>query len=416
MSAAASSAWDKNPAPPSGERRPSFGGEKPRGDKGWGGAGLIIALVASIGLHGVIVAGTLVVNYLEERSTPPPAPVIELVDASQFPRFVPPPPAAAMSAPAADAPVVEPDVPFTKPKQQVVDLAAPDSPQAAPKDAKYLAEHDHNPAEETASRETAIAPKVLAKEFRGTGESAGEESSTRVGSADLQGEGIGTDAETRRAKAGEPDRQPAERRVEDLLTSDPFGILVKRTPAALADGGRAGTGGDRDVDTTVGGSGTKVAMAGAPNNDYLPNVRPGDKTQLKAKAWFFTSFWTRLQKQVEPFWISNVRRATPGQIQKRDYMTRVNVTLSPDGAVTHVEVMQSCGIPAWDRAVVEAFREASPFLNPPAALVEADGFIHIGDLGFIVVLTGGGMQPAYADPRQGKMFPGIGEGYGPGGR
>lgn len=422
MSAAANSAWDKPPAPPSGERRPSFGGEPPRKDKSWQGAGLLIALLASIGLHGVIVVGTVVVNVLEKRNAPPPETVIELVDASQFPRFVPPPPAAAMSGgPTAAVPAPVPEVPpdeDTVPKKQLVELAKPDSAQTAPADAKYLAEHNHRVKEETAARETAMAPKVLAPEFRGTGESNAKDAGKLEGAPDQQGEGIGTDAKTEREIAGKAptaaQRSP-DRPVDSLLTEDPFGIRIRPRAASVdvADAGRIGTG-ERDVSTMAGGNGTKVAMAGAPNNDYLPNVRPGDRTQLNAKEFKFASFWHRVQRQVEPFWASNVRSASPGQIQKRDYMTRVNLVLGPDGSLVGVEIVKSCGVPAWDRAVVDAFTEAAPFLNPPAALVEADGKIHMGDLGFIVSLTGGQIVHMYGDPRAGKLFPGVGEGYGPG--
>lgn len=50
------------------------------------------------------------------------------------------------------------------------------------------------------------------------------------------------------------------------------------------------------------------------------------------------------------------------------------------------------------------------FLHPPAGLVDPDGKIRMDDLGFIVSLTGGQMVHMYADPREGKLFPGIGEG------
>lgn len=425
MSAAATSAWDKSPAPPSGERRPSFGGDRPRKTGGWQSAGLIVALVASIGLHGVIVVGTLVVNILEKRAAPPAETVIELVDASQFPKWVPPPssPAAASSASAsaaAPAPEIPPE--DVLPTRQLVELAKPDSAQTAPADAKYLAEHDQRAKEETAARETAMSPKVLASEFRGTGDSNAKEAGKLEGAPDKAGEGIGADARTELAVAGKaptataptvPDRAPE--RTRDLLTEDPFGIRIKpRTVSSeVADAGPIGTG-ERDVDTIAGGNGTKVAMAGAPNNDYLPNVRPGDRTQLNAKEFKFASFWHRVQRQVEPFWASNVRSAAPGQIQKRDYMTRVNLVLAADGSLVGVEIVKSCGVPAWDRAVVEAFTEAAPFLNPPAALVEEDGNIHMGDLGFIVSLTGGQLVHMYGDPRAGKLFPGVGEGRGPG--
>ena len=139
-------------------------------------------------------------------------------------------------------------------------------------------------------------------------------------------------------------------------------------------------------------------------------MRPGDRTALNAKKDFFASFWFRVQRQVEPFWVKHVRAANPGQIQKRDYMTRVNIVLAPDGSLVAVDIEQGCGVPGWDRAVTAAFQEAAPFLNPPKGLVEGDGKIHMDDLGFVVSLTGGKIVHMYGDPRAGKLFPGMNEG------
>lgn len=356
-------------------------------------ASLVIALAVSVFLHGLVLGSVVVasvVDALLAARRPKPVPVMEVFDLADFP---------ALSKQVKELAQI-PEIEKRNDKGQIVDIAKPASPEVAPDDARYRAEWDRRAEEETAARETALTPGVLADEFRGLdaasnpGGAAGE--STTVARADARPE---------RAREASPD---AGKHVSETLEKDPFGILVPKPkryepeppqdPAPAGGGSGLGTGkGD-------------LAMAGAPNNDWLPGVRPGDRTALNAKKDFFASFWNRVQRQVEPFWVRHVRNANPGQLQRRDYLTRANVTLGPDGKLLAVEIEQSCGVPGWDRAVVAAFEEAAPFMNPPAGLIDPDGKIRMNDLGFIVSLTGGRVVHMYGDPRAGKLFPGVNEG------
>ena len=335
-------------------------------------------------LGGIFVAG--VVDRLLDARRPKPEPVMEVFDLADFPE---------LSKQVKDLARI-PEIEKPSGKGQIVELAKPETPEVAPDDAKYRAEWDRRAEVETAARETALSPGVVADEFRGL---------------DATSNPGGAPEETAIAKADEERREPVDRsnpgkHVSETLTRDPFGILAPKPkqlePPPRPTASQGGTG--------VGTGKGDLAMAGAPNNDWLPGVRPGDRTALNAKKDFFASFWIRVQRQVEPFWVRHVRTANPGQLQKRDYLTRANVTLTPDGKLFAVEIEQSCGVPGWDRAVIAAFEEAAPFLNPPAGLIDPDGKIRMNDLGFIVSLTGGKVVHMYGDPRAGKLFPGVNEG------
>lgn len=370
---------------------------------------LVAAIILSIALHAML-AGTLVLaNVLDKLWGPSkaaPEPVMEILDLAEFPALerqvremakIP-----GVNAPAIEAPP-PPDA-----KGQIVDLAKPAQPETAPADAKYLAEHDRSAKEETVARELALTPGITADEFKGLGDAPNQGTDRFAGDTTNDRDVIGP-AKGEEGESGELAKPDEGKSIREVLERDPFGILVKK-PEADESPRSAGLPGRPGGAIAQQGTGVEVAMAGAPNNDYLPNVRKGDKTQLNAKEFVFASFWNRMQRQVEPFWVKHVRSANPGQIQKRDYTTRANLTLAADGSLVAVEIVQSCGVPAWDRAVIQAFTEAAPFLNPPERLVDPDGKIRLGDLGFTVSLTGGKVVHMYGDPRAGKLFPGISEG------
>ena len=62
---------------------------------------------------------------------------------------------------------------------------------------------------------------------------------------------------------------------------------------------------------------------------------------------------------------------------------------------------------AFDLAIVEAWRLAQPFTNPPPGMVQDDGFIHIDDFGFHITIGRARAELTGIDPRQGVMFPGL---------
>ena len=85
----------------------------------------------------------------------------------------------------------------------------------------------------------------------------------------------------------------------------------------------------------------------------------------------------------------------------------VNVILTPEGDVEGVEITRKSGIAAFDESVNKAFKDAGPYLNPPAAMVDPDGRIHLDDLAFTVTINAGRAVQMYIDPRSNIRYPGI---------
>ena len=78
-----------------------------------------------------------------------------------------------------------------------------------------------------------------------------------------------------------------------------------------------------------------------------------------------------------------------------------------DGSLESLEVVQQSGSGPLDDAVVNAFRIAGPFPNPPEQLVARDGRVYLPDMGFVVNMGQARAPYMGVDPRAGVRFPGI---------
>jgi len=85
----------------------------------------------------------------------------------------------------------------------------------------------------------------------------------------------------------------------------------------------------------------------------------------------------------------------------------VNVILTANGALEHIEVITGSGSEELDDAVIRAFRLASPFPNPPKGLIAKDGRVYLPDMDFTVQFRIGRAQYQGIDPRAGVQYPGI---------
>ncbi|HLG20383.1 MAG TPA: energy transducer TonB, partial [Bdellovibrionota bacterium] len=120
----------------------------------------------------------------------------------------------------------------------------------------------------------------------------------------------------------------------------------------------------------------------APTN-YLPEISMGDETLLNTREYVYASFFIRMKRQMENVW--DPRNVLSRETRAREqYVTTVGITLRKDGYLESVRILGSSGNPALDREAVRAVRAGAPYLNPPPALVEANGRIVIPSWHFIV--------------------------------
>jgi TonB family protein len=161
------------------------------------------------------------------------------------------------------------------------------------------------------------------------------------------------------------------------------------------------------VQAPVAASHTSQRIAGAPNNDLL-KVERGEATLLSTKEFAYAAYINIIRRLVNFYWhqaLDNV----PGTIRlaKPRYTTVVDVELAADGSLYAIEVIEDCGSPPLDNAVVEAFKIAGPFPAPPDGLVDPDGVARLPKFGFTVNIGQARASYQGIDPRAGVQFPGI---------
>lgn len=137
---------------------------------------------------------------------------------------------------------------------------------------------------------------------------------------------------------------------------------------------------------TESGRGGTIApdSQGAATNDYLKDVKDGDKTMLSTKEFVYFGYYRRIRERLEVAWSTRLRAAMEGYVyggrqlaNNRDYVTGVVVVLDRNGKVTGVQLLQGSGARDLDQAAIDAFQSAGPFPDPPSGLVDENGEIKI---------------------------------------
>ena len=260
---------------------------------------------------------------------------------------------------------------------QLVELPRPDV-EEVPVDADYLAEHNRVVEEETRTERFRINPEVLAESY------SEDDSLQFEDQLDLNITEPSTGAQVGNDKF-DPDR-------DGTLASlpSPFSLTNK-------DG----------LQKPVPASTRSQDLAGAPQNDLL-DEKVGSAVNLNTREFIGAGYINRIRRLVNFYWQQNLDNLPNSvRLTRPRYQTVVEVVLDSNGALESIEVGHESGIAPLDHAVVEAFRLAGPFPNPPEQLISKDGRVYLPNMGFTVEV--GQARAAYmgVDPRQGVQFPGI---------
>lgn len=280
---------------------------------------------------------------------------------------VPPPP-----------PPEEPTPPTPPPLDGQIVETPPPLEERRPEKADYLAEHDQTVSEETRTEKFRVNPEVLAPVYSREDKLEFEELLDLDVDEPSTGAQVGNDR-------FDPDRDGA-------LASlpSPFALTNK-------DG----------LQKPVPSAHRSQALAGAPQNDRL-DEKIGDRLALNTIEIKYADYLNRIRRLVNFYWEQNLdNRPASTPLVKPSYTTVVDVVLDGNGALESIEVRDSSGSAFLDKAVVDAFRIAGPFPNPPSALIAADGRVYLPDFGFTVEVGQARATYMGVDPRQGVRYPGI---------
>ncbi len=252
---------------------------------------------------------------------------------------------------------------------QVVDIAPPEREEAPPDNARFLSRYNTRVEREQRARVRSGRP-ASAGESRRTTPSAGARVATRT-----------------------PERAaPPARGQESKATGRLEGreALLRRD---MSDPG-SGLGGPLglSVGSGLGFAGTEGGDGGGGGSDdaFLGVDREGDTTLVNSRSFKYWDFFQRVKERVRQEWdpatVYRARDPTGTAYGARDRLTVLGVILDAEGRVQRIEVVRESGLPFLDDEAVRAFREAAPFLNPPAGLADEKGRIAF-HFGFILDLT-----------------------------
>jgi TonB family protein len=275
----------------------------------------------------------------------------------------------------------EPDTPSAQEPEldgQIVDTPPPEL-EEVPDDSEYLAKHNAKVPEEMKTRHR-INPEVLAPVYNRDDQLQFEDLIDLNINDPSTGAQVGNDR-------FDPDR-------DGTLASLPSPYQVTNK-----DG----------LQRPVPSSHAATQLAGAPNNDLL-NERMGDRLALNTREILFAGYLNRIRRLVNFYWSQNLQNLPPSaraRLTRSSYRTEVYVVLDGSGSLENIEVTKESGSRELDHAVVQAFRIAGPFPNPPSQLVSPDGRVYLPNFGFHTQLNQANARYQGVDPRQGVRFPGI---------
>ncbi len=121
-----------------------------------------------------------------------------------------------------------------------------------------------------------------------------------------------------------------------------------------------------------------------PHQEYIKGLKQGEYTALNTKEYTYYSYFARIRRQLDQAWRPLLGKYLKAGYKrgrsiasKAEHVTQTLVTLSDQGEVTRVQVIEASGTRDLDNAAVDAFNEAGPFPNPPSGLVDQSGNIQV---------------------------------------
>jgi outer membrane biosynthesis protein TonB len=119
-------------------------------------------------------------------------------------------------------------------------------------------------------------------------------------------------------------------------------------------------------------------------SEHIPGVDTGHFTALDSDPFTYYGFYSRVHKQIRNRWVPKIiniaQRASNKTLRKlsqKPRQTIVEIILDKDGYFVKALILKSSSYDFLDQAAIAPFQEASPLLNPPAEMIQEDGFIHI---------------------------------------
>ncbi len=127
----------------------------------------------------------------------------------------------------------------------------------------------------------------------------------------------------------------------------------------------------------------------SPSNDYLKDIDKSDETALNTKKYLYAAYFNKIKQAVSRHWtpayVMMINDPQGHLYGRKNRYTKIIAMINANGTLASIELETSSGIDFLDREAINAFRMASPFQNPPEALLNEEGVMEIR-FGFMVTM------------------------------
>lgn len=130
--------------------------------------------------------------------------------------------------------------------------------------------------------------------------------------------------------------------------------------------------------------GENAQMGDSTISEFIPDVKEGGYTSLNQDQFVYYTFYSRINGQIRNRWVNQIKnflnqtqQQEVNRLSRKPQQTVVEVLITPEGDFVKAMIHQQAENSELDKSVINAFRLASPFVNPPLELVANDGYIHL---------------------------------------
>lgn len=125
----------------------------------------------------------------------------------------------------------------------------------------------------------------------------------------------------------------------------------------------------------------KQALFRASLENFTPNVRVGNQSELGTRAHPFAAYIAQVHRQIHRFWgdgfLADLDRRPGKDAYDRSLVTALEISIKPDGTLNQVVIAKTSGVLAFDAAAIDAVGSSAPFGEPPGAIKSRDGNVYI---------------------------------------
>ena len=125
----------------------------------------------------------------------------------------------------------------------------------------------------------------------------------------------------------------------------------------------------------------KLALMRSSLENFTPNVRVGNQSELGTRAHPFAAYIASVHRQIHKFWGDGFLAELDSKASLGTYplnlVTALEISLKPDGTINQIIISRPSGVLPFDVAAMESVQMAAPFPSPPAVIKSRDGNVYI---------------------------------------